>query len=183
VTPIGVQQDGGEKIAKDAIKVVHLDADSTTTDYVLKFLGSVFIGCVGAETDGRLSRSLGHSHTAHGVERLSGHPVWNGDLRKNATGLLYRLLYINPAAHRLAGTRAPVRQKFNPSPNEAVDLVEVDPVLAAVLGDQAQLDPLRALGVQREVGGRAVIGGAQRVALARPRGGQPGCGPGPGAPR
>jgi hypothetical protein len=31
-------------------------------------------------------------------------------------------------------------------PNEAVDLVEVDPVLAAVLGDQAQLDPLRALG-------------------------------------
>ena len=96
MTPIGVQQDGGEKIAKDAIKVVHLDADSTTTDYVLKFLGSVFIGCVGAETDGRLSRSLGHSHTAHGVERLSGHPVWNGDLRKNATGLLYRLLYINP---------------------------------------------------------------------------------------
>jgi len=47
VTPIGVQQDGGEKIAKDAIKVVHLDADSTTTDYVSKFLGSVFIGCVG----------------------------------------------------------------------------------------------------------------------------------------
>jgi hypothetical protein len=99
VTPIGVQQDGGEKIAKDAIKVVHLDADSTTTDYVLKFLGSVFIGCVGAETDGRLSRSLGHSHTAHAaVERLSGHPVWNGDLRKNATGLLHPLLYINPAA-------------------------------------------------------------------------------------
>ena len=44
MTPIGVQQDGGEKIAKDAIKVVHLDADSTTTDYVLKFLPDVFIG-------------------------------------------------------------------------------------------------------------------------------------------
>jgi len=100
VTPIGVQK-GGRLIAKSAgIQIVHLDADSTTTDYVLKFLGSVFIGCVGAETDGRLSRSLGHSHTAHGVERLSGHPVWNGDLRKNATGLLYRLLYINTAAHR-----------------------------------------------------------------------------------
>jgi len=79
--------------------------------------------------------------------------------KENSTGLLYRLLYINPAAHRLAGTRAPVRQKFNPSPNEAVDLVEVDPVVAAVLGDQAQLDPLCALGVRREVGGSAVIGG------------------------
>jgi len=91
VTPIGVQQDGGEKIAKDAIKVVHLDADSTTTDYVLKFLGSVFIGCVGAETDGRLSRSLDHSHTAHAaVERLSGHPVWNGDLRKTRAGCCIR---------------------------------------------------------------------------------------------
>ena len=53
-------------------------------------------------------------------------------------------------------------------PDEAVDLVEVDPVLGAVLGDQAQLDPLRALGVEREVGARAVIGGAQRVALTRP---------------
>ncbi|WP_231994142.1 hypothetical protein [Mycobacterium sp. 852002-50816_SCH5313054-b] len=44
VTPIGVQ-DGGELIAKsEGIQVVHLDADSTTTDYVLKFLGHVFIG-------------------------------------------------------------------------------------------------------------------------------------------
>jgi hypothetical protein len=34
VTPIGVQE-GGEKIAKyEGIQIVHLDADSTTTDYV-----------------------------------------------------------------------------------------------------------------------------------------------------
>jgi hypothetical protein len=44
VTPIGVQ-DGGQLIAKgEGIHIVHLDADSTSTDYVLKFLGSVFIG-------------------------------------------------------------------------------------------------------------------------------------------
>jgi hypothetical protein len=44
VTPIGVQE-GGEKIAEyEGIQVVHLDADSTTDAYVLKFLGSVFIG-------------------------------------------------------------------------------------------------------------------------------------------
>lgn len=44
VTPIGVQE-GGQLIAeREGIKTVHLDADSTTTDYVLRFLDSVFIG-------------------------------------------------------------------------------------------------------------------------------------------
>jgi hypothetical protein len=44
VTPIGVQR-GGQIVAKSAgIEVVHLDANSTTTDYVLKFLNKVFLG-------------------------------------------------------------------------------------------------------------------------------------------
>lgn len=45
VTPIGLQE-GGEKIAQyhHNLQTVHLDADSTTTDYVLKFLGHVFLG-------------------------------------------------------------------------------------------------------------------------------------------
>ena len=44
VTPIGVQQ-GGEKIAKyEGIEIIHLDADPTTTDYVLKFLDKVLLG-------------------------------------------------------------------------------------------------------------------------------------------
>jgi hypothetical protein len=48
VTPIGVQR-GGQLIAKAAdIQIVHLDADSTTTGYLLKFLGNVFVGPRGA---------------------------------------------------------------------------------------------------------------------------------------
>ena len=48
VTPIGVQQ-GGQLIAEAAdIQIVHLDADSTTTGYLLKFLGNVFVGPRGA---------------------------------------------------------------------------------------------------------------------------------------
>jgi hypothetical protein len=44
VTPLGVQQ-GGQTIAKyEGIEIVHLDADSTRTDYVLKFLDKVFLG-------------------------------------------------------------------------------------------------------------------------------------------
>jgi hypothetical protein len=44
VTPIGVQQ-GGEIIAKyEGIDIVHLDADSTTTDFVMKFLEKVVAG-------------------------------------------------------------------------------------------------------------------------------------------
>ncbi len=44
VTPIGVQE-GGEKIAQyEGIEIVHLGADSTRTDYVLRFLDRVFIG-------------------------------------------------------------------------------------------------------------------------------------------
>ena len=44
VTPIGVQR-GGQLIAEAAnIQIVHLDADSSTTDYLLEFLGNVFVG-------------------------------------------------------------------------------------------------------------------------------------------
>jgi hypothetical protein len=44
VTPLGVQ-DGGQIVAKSAgIEIIHLDADSTTTNYVLKFLDKVFLG-------------------------------------------------------------------------------------------------------------------------------------------
>jgi hypothetical protein len=41
---IGVRE-GGEKIAKyEVIAIVHLDEDSTGTDYVLRFLDRVFAG-------------------------------------------------------------------------------------------------------------------------------------------
>jgi hypothetical protein len=44
VTPIGVRG-GGQIVAKSAsIEVVHLDADASTTDYVLKFLEKVVAG-------------------------------------------------------------------------------------------------------------------------------------------
>src|SRR6476661_295291 len=44
VTPIGVQE-GGEKIAKyEGIEEVHLNADASTTDYVLEFLDRVHFG-------------------------------------------------------------------------------------------------------------------------------------------
>ncbi len=59
-------------------------------------------------------------------------------------------------------------------PDVAVDLVEVDPRLGPVLGDQAQLNLLGDLGEQREVGARAVIGGAERIGGARPHRGQGG---------
>jgi hypothetical protein len=78
VTPIGVQR-GGQLIAKAAgIQIVHLDADSTTTGYLLEFLGNVFVGVHGAtltltggvpdvtgdqpsRTNERESRTDGHS--------------------------------------------------------------------------------------------------------------------------
>ena len=44
MTPIGVSRTAARSREGCSIKVVHLDADSTTTDYVLKFLGGVFIG-------------------------------------------------------------------------------------------------------------------------------------------
>ncbi len=50
-------------------------------------------------------------------------------------------------------------------PHVAVDLVEVDALLAAVLGDQAQLHPLGDLGEQREVRARAVVCGAERIVV------------------
>ena len=53
-------------------------------------------------------------------------------------------------------------------PHVAVDLVEIDPLLGAVLGDQAQLHPLGHLGEQREVGARAVVCGAEGIAFTRP---------------
>jgi hypothetical protein len=49
VTPIGVQQGGQLVFATAAgIQVVQLDADSTTENYMLKFLGDVFVGPAGA---------------------------------------------------------------------------------------------------------------------------------------
>src|SRR3954469_9757014 len=56
-------------------------------------------------------------------------------------------------------------------PHVAVDLVEVHPLLSAVLGDQALLHPLGHLGEQREVCARTVVCGAERIAFARPDGG------------
>ena len=56
-------------------------------------------------------------------------------------------------------------------PDVAVDLVEVDPLLAAVLGDQAQLYPFGHLGEQREVGACTVVAGAKGISGARPDGG------------
>ena len=55
-------------------------------------------------------------------------------------------------------------------PDVSVDLVEVDPLLGAVLGDQAQFDFVGHLGEQRKVGPRTVIGGAQRVGAPGPDG-------------
>ena len=53
VTPIGVQK-GGQLIARSAgIQIVHLDADSSTTAYVLKFLRDVLIGVPAAGATAR----------------------------------------------------------------------------------------------------------------------------------
>ncbi len=57
-------------------------------------------------------------------------------------------------------------------PDVAVDLVEVDALLAAVLADQAEFDAFGDLREQREVGARPVIGGAEGgIGGARPYGG------------
>ena len=48
-------------------------------------------------------------------------------------------------------------------PAEGVDLLERDPLLAAVVVEEAELDPLGDLGEEREVGPGAVVGGAERV--------------------
>ncbi|KRQ26418.1 hypothetical protein AOT83_19045 [Mycobacteroides sp. H001] len=44
VTPIGVQKGGQLVAAAAGIKVIQLDADSSTESYLLKFLGDVFVG-------------------------------------------------------------------------------------------------------------------------------------------
>jgi Restriction endonuclease len=44
VTPIGVQH-GGQLVAKaEGIQIVQLDADSSTTSFLLRFLGNVVVG-------------------------------------------------------------------------------------------------------------------------------------------
>ena len=53
-------------------------------------------------------------------------------------------------------------------PDEAVDLVELDALLAAVFADEAQLDPFGDLGEQREVRSRSVVRGTQRIGVAGP---------------
>jgi hypothetical protein len=55
-------------------------------------------------------------------------------------------------------------------PDEPVHLVQVDPGFLAVLVEQAQLNPVRDLGEQPEVGAGPVIGGAQWITVARPYG-------------
>ena len=86
-------------IAKSAgIQIVHLDADSTTTDYVLKFLDNVFIGVSAPRATAVAHAPERHSHTAHApVERLSGHPAWNGDSGKRER------VAVSVAVHTLAG--------------------------------------------------------------------------------
>jgi hypothetical protein len=56
-------------------------------------------------------------------------------------------------------------------PDVAGDLGQLDPGLAAALVEQAQLDLVRDLREDREVGAVAVVGGAERVRLAGPQGG------------
>jgi hypothetical protein len=53
-------------------------------------------------------------------------------------------------------------------PDEGVDLVEPDALLGAGVVEQAQLDLLGDLGEDREVRAHPVVGGAQRISLARP---------------
>ena len=57
-----------------------------------------------------------------------------------------------------------------PVPDESVHLVQVDPGLGAVVVEQAELDPLRYLREQPEVGPGPVIRGTQRIAVTRPYG-------------
>src|SRR4029077_5633982 len=54
--------------------------------------------------------------------------------------------------------------------DEPVHLAQVDPALGPVVVEQAQLDPLRYLGEQSEVGPGPVIGGPERIAVAWPYG-------------
>ena len=53
-------------------------------------------------------------------------------------------------------------------PDEAVDLGQRHPGLGAVGVEQAQLDLLGGLAEHCEIGARAVVGGAERICLARP---------------
>ena len=73
---------------------------------------------------------------------------------------------VHPVAVALAGADAGQVAV----PDEPVHLAQVDPALVAVVVEQAQLDPLGYLGEQREVGPGPVIGGPERIAVARPYG-------------
>jgi hypothetical protein len=65
VTPIGVQE-GGEIVAKSAgIEVIHLNADATPTDFVIRFLEKVVHGA---------SANLGATGTLT-AEAEIGHPA------------------------------------------------------------------------------------------------------------
>jgi hypothetical protein len=53
VTPIGVQK-GGQLIAKaEDIKIIHVDANSDATSYIMKFLGNIVIGPAPATVSSR----------------------------------------------------------------------------------------------------------------------------------
>ena len=70
---------------------------------------------------------------------------------------------VDPEAVALAGTDS--RQVA--VPHEPVQLGQVDALLRSVVRDQRQLDPLRRLREEREVGAGTVIGGSQRIRPAR----------------
>src|SRR3954447_24891336 len=79
-----------------------------------------------------------------------------------AIGRIPRAVHAIPVV--LAG---PDRREIN-VPAVGVDLIQLDPGFAAVTIEQTQLDALGDLREQREVGSRAVIGGAQRIRPAGP---------------
>ena len=108
-----------------------------------------------------------------GVQRLAEREVTVEGL---AVGIEQELAGIAPVSGRRApGPVYPVSVALARGhrgqiavPDEAVDLVELDAVFAAVLADQAQLDPFGDLGEQREVRSRSVVRGTQRIGVAGP---------------
>src|SRR5947209_3959792 len=72
----------------------------------------------------------------------------------------------------MRGGRSRFQSKYGFTTTEPVDLVQVELALLAVLVEQAELYPVGYLGEQGKVRPRPVIGGPERVAVARPYGGR-----------
>ena len=53
VSPLGFQEGAAKVASAENIQDIHMDKDSTTTEYMLRFLDTVFIGVtdVGTATD------------------------------------------------------------------------------------------------------------------------------------